>query len=271
MRMWMKLACVLAALGLGACDKNHTVYALTSTGKLVGFNTKEPTKLDVDVSLSGLATDVSLVQIQYLPSTGTLYGLTSDNKLVTINPTSGAVSTATTSSFISTTPSNPVSAFDPVAGQLRYIATDTNLRVTSAGVLADTGTAVTFDSGDTNDGESPQLSALAYSNPVSGASSSTLYALDVTTQSLLRVGDADVSATASVDEGLLHTIGATGVSFTANSALAIAPDGGRAYAALAQSGAASQLYDVDLGSGAATRLDAIGDGDLTVISLAVEP
>lgn len=43
MRMWMKLACVLGALALGACDKNHTIYALTSTGKLVGFSTKAST------------------------------------------------------------------------------------------------------------------------------------------------------------------------------------------------------------------------------------
>ena len=272
MRVWIKLGVVAVALLLGACKSNQTIYALTATGSLIEFDTSDPTSLNNQVSVSGLDTDESLVQICFRPSTGVLYGLSSNNRVVTIDTSTGTVSPVASSGFTSDTLASPIIGIDPVVDSMRVIATDVNDRVNlGAGTLDATATAVAYDSGDTNDGSTPALAALAYDNPAAGATSTTLFALDVTTQSLVRVGSSGVNTTSTTDEGLLHTIGKLGVSFSSSAGFAITSDGKDAYAVLKTSGAASKLYTIDLGGGGASLIDTVGGGDLTLISLAIAP
>jgi len=259
-----------AAVPLCACQKNYTAYALTSTGTIIEFDTATPTSITATETVSGLGSGETLVQIAYRPEDSTLYGITSDNLLCTVDPDTGVATVVSSTAFSSDTLSSPAIDFDPVLDQLRVISTEYNLRVASDGSLVESNTKLAFDSGDTYSGKTPQIAAIGYSNPVAAASSTTLYALDVTTQSLLRVGDADVSSS-SADSGDLHTIGSVGVSFTADAGLSIRSGSDTAYAVLQQSGSGAALYTIDLSDGAAAEVGSIGSGDQTLISLALVP
>lgn len=258
-------------LCLAACQKNYTAYALSSTGSIISFDTAKPGTINSSVAVSGLGSGVTLVQLGYRPQDGALYGITSNNELATVAPASGVATVVSSSAFSSNTLSGASISFDPVHDQLRVISTEYNLRVNSDGSLAESGTKLAFDSGDTNSGKTPQIAAIAYGDPAAGASSTTLYALDVTTHNLLRVGSADTSSTGSVDAGLLHTIGSTGVAFTSDAGLSLRSGESTAYAVLQQSGSGAALYTVDLASGAASEVGSIGSGDQTLISLALVP
>ena len=260
---------LLAASLLCACQDNYSAYALTSTGSIISFNTGSPSDITASATVSGLASGETLVQITYHPADGKIYGLTSDQLLCIVDPGSGVATLVSSSAFTDDTISSPAIGFDPVQDQLRVITAEYNLRVSAAGALVQSATKVAFDSGDTYSGKTPQLAAIVYGNPAVGAGSTTLYALDVTTQSLLRVGDADAGTASSADSGDLHTIGSVGVSFTANAGLAIQSGNDTAYAVLQQSGSGAALYTIDLGSGAAAEVGSIGDGEQTLISLAL--
>jgi hypothetical protein len=267
-----KAACLMVlAAGMGACQKNFSAYALTSTGTLIRFDTKDPSKIVGEVSLSGLNSGQSLVQIDYRPADGSLYGITSDNELATLDPASGAVTVVSDTPFTTSTLASPAASWDPVNDQLRVITTQYNLRVNADGSLAATGTQTAFDSGDVNSAKTPQLVAISYNNHVANAASTTLYGLDLTTQSLVRVGDEGVSATSSVDAGVLHTLGSLGTSFGANAGINIEIANGTVYAALQQSGASAALYTIDTSTGAAASVGPIGSGDRTLIGLVIVP
>lgn len=269
--MQLRSLALLATLALCACQKNYTAYALTSTGSIIKFDTAKPGTIEDTQSVSGLDSGVSLVQIGYRPADSVLYGVTSDNELVTLDPSSGVAAVVSGTAFSSKTLSGATISFDPVHDELRLLSTEYNLRVGADGALDASGTKVAFDSGDDNDGKTPQLAAIGYTNPVDGASSTTLYALDVTTKNLVRVGNAGSSSVSSVDDGVLHTIGSLGVSFTVNAGLSLRKDSDTAYAVLQRSGSGAALYTVDLDTGEAAEVGSIGDGDQTLIALALVP
>ena len=259
------------ALATTACEKERPAYALTSTGRILGFDTAKPTKINTEVRVTGLGSNESLIQLDYRPATGTFYGMTNMTRLCTVDPVTGVASLVSSTSFTTETLTSPVIDFNPAADRLRVIASQQNLRVNPIdGMLAGTDTDVFFDSDDVNDDSAPQLAALAYDQNRSGTSSTTLFALDVTTQSLVRVGSKNGTPD-SPNTGRLLTVAKLSAPFTLNSGFDIEPNGDTAYAALAASGAGAVLYRIDLRTGAADRVDEIDDGDVTIISLAVGP
>jgi hypothetical protein len=272
----------LAALLLGGCQKDFSAVALTSTGSLVQFTTRKPGTISstVNVTLNSSVSGDNVIRFAAQPGTNTLYCITAKGYLCTLDATSG-VATAKSTPFTqslgsgnnSVILSSPVIAFDPVSGALRVIATGYNLLVNpTTGALELQATPIKFDSNDSNSSvDSPVLAGIAYKNPVAGASTTTLYALDITTSSLLRVGNQDVgSGDTSVNGGDLRTIGPLGAGLSANTGFAIAPSDGTAYASL-QNGSSPTLYTVDLNGGSASSLGTIGDGSLTITSLAINP
>jgi hypothetical protein len=265
---------VLAVLASG-CDTQRNAYALTSTGQIIKFKTTEPTAIDNAVSVSGLASGQSLVQLALRPATGTYYGVTSDNKLATVDPESGAVSGISADAFSTDTLTNVAIAFDPVSDQLRVTASSTastttreNLRVDPGdGHLLNRSTDLVYDDGS---GNHPQLNALAYTNS-GGGGSTTLYGLDVSSQQLVRIGQSNASSVTSADEGSTALEGSLGTSFGSSIGFAIAAQDGAAYAVLGPTGSGASLYSIDLDSGAATLIGAVHDRDYTVLSLVISP
>lgn len=270
----VRFGVILATLLVAACPKtaSYGAYGLTSTGRVVAFKTNAPGKLTNSVLVSGLPGGQSVVTIKYRPADGLLYGVTSGNEVCEIDPVSGVATLIGGAAFDSAVLNDAVIAVDPVADQLRVLATDLNLQVSPIdGTLQATGTPVSYADGDANFGMASQLVGSAYYPAMIGASGTTLYGLDATTQSLVRIGDAADVTTNSANSGLLHTIGSLGTAFGGNAGFDIESTNGDAYAALAQGGAASALYQIDLGSGSASSVGVIGDGSLTIISMAIVP
>ena len=271
-----------AGAAIAGCQKDYTAYALTATGNILEFSTKNPSTIgsSTTVTLSGGVTNDSVVEMTAQPGTTALYCITKYGYLCTLDQSSGVATIVSSTPFTSTltgynssfTLSNAVISFDPVSGDLRVISTGFNLLVDpNTGALVGSYTAVAFDSSDTNNGKTPVIYGIAYQNPVSGASNTTLYGLESTTASLVRVGDANVgSGDGSVNSGDLHTIGPLNVSLSSNTGFAIGPSDGTGYASL-QSGSGATLYTIDLNGGNATDIGSIGVGTQVINSLVISP
>jgi len=270
----------LAALLLGGCQKDFSAYALTTAGKVIQFNTRKPGNINGTVSVSGLATNQSLAAMAYRPNGGQLYCITNDGFLCRLDPSTGKAAAVGTVAFTqnlgsgsnSVRLSNPVISFDPVVDQLRVISSDYNLRVDpTTGQLVNSYTKIAFDGNDTNNNKTPQLAGIVYQNPTAGSTTATLYALDSTTGSLLRIGDKSAGNPASADGGDLRTVGSANASFTVNGGFAIETSNGDAFAVLQQAGTGATLFTVDLGTGNASEQGSIGSGDQTLMSLVLVP
>ena len=263
---------LLGALLLSACETERDIYVLTSTGRILAFDSDRPDKIDNEVSVRGLPSGESVVQIDYRPETGTYYCLTSEERLCTVNPDTGSVALVSTTKFTTDNLVSPVIDFNPVADLLRVIAAEHNLRVNPSNgqAAAAPDTVLEYDNDDVNDDSDPRLAAIAYDENRDDARSTTLYGLDVTTQSLVRVGSKGGTPN-SPNTGRLFTVAELEVEFTANAGFDIEPDGDRAWAALAPNGAGAVLYRIDLSDGSADRIEEIDDGDVTVIDLVVGP
>ena len=125
-------------------------------------------------------------------------------------------------------------------------------------------TPVFYAAGDVNAGENPNIAGIAYTNNVPNSTSTLQYGIDATLGVLTTVAN---------NAGTLNTIGSLGISPLTNElGLDISGDTGIAYANL-QNGPNSQLFTIDLSSGAASILGTIASGDLirdiTVLPTAV--
>lgn len=279
-RTCLLFAALASAMSLVGCNKNlnGNAYALTSSGQIIAFTTAAPDTITNTVSISGLPLNTgtglaseNVVQMDYRPSDRQLYAITSANHLYLINPTTGAATLlAGGAAFSSDSLGQAQMDFDPVSDLMRVISSNDNLQVNPDTGTSSAQTTVAFAGSDSNFGRTPSLVGIAYSNNNAGASSTTLYALDTGTQSLLRVGSPGGSPV-SVDSGVLFTVGTLGVNFGVNDGFDIDSRNGTAFAALSPQGGTSSLYTIDLASGTASLVGVIGDGTIIVTALAVAP
>ena len=208
--------------------------------------------------------------IDFRPATGTLYGLGSNSRqLYTINTASGALTP-----IGAPLPIGGLIDFNPVADAIRLVpnnTTNTNYRINpdTGAVIAQDGD-LAYQSGDVNAGNTPNVHGIGYTNSVAGATSTTLYDVDV---------DADVLATQTpANDGTLQTVGALGADLNSRGLFGtftgfdISGATGTAYLTDGPFGGTTDFYTVDLATGIATNLGTIsGLGDRTVADIAVAP
>jgi hypothetical protein len=243
-----------------------TVFALTADNHLVSFKPLTPGTFDTDVAITGLNGSEAIVALDVRPSNGVLYALTDAGRVYTVDTTTGAVAGAinlTANTLDTTAPFTVLSGtrfgadFSPIDNVLR-VQSDTgqNLRVD-----VDAGTVIT--DGALNPG-TPQVVGTAFSNSYAGATTSSHYALDLASGSLLR--QTSIS-------GALATVGAfnAGTTFALEGGFDITGgDNGLSIAALQPTGATqSTLYRVSLGNGALTSLGLLGSGTTVIKALAI--
>ncbi len=125
-----------------------------------------------------------------------------------------------------------------------------------------------YVAGDPSFGANPNVVHAAYTNSQSSATVTTLFGIDSAADNLVRVGGVD--GTPSPNLGGLTTIGPLGVNAADFGGFDIQPFTNQAYAAL-RVGTSSGLYSINLTTGAATLLGAIGNGTNTIDGLAVSP
>lgn len=222
-------------------------YALTSGNRLISFNRASPGTARTAVAITGVTAGETLVGVDFRPSNGLLYGVGTAGTVYTIDTTSGVA----TSVFVITGATLSGGAFgvdfNPVPDALRVVSdTGQNLRVNMT-----TGVA-TIDTPLTGPGAAG-ISATAYTNSFSNACRTTIYYLDTTEGLLLTSASPNAGVTTSV--GALGAAAANAVS--AFEISSVSESSNTAYAVLTV-GTAPTLYTVNLATGVATSVGAIG-------------
>jgi hypothetical protein len=236
------------------------VYGLTADNHLVSFKATTPGTLDSDAAITGLDGSEAIVGIDFRPSNGQLYALTSAGRLYTLDTSTGAASAAMTLA------ANPLDATAPYAGLsgtrfgIDFGSVDDQLRVqsdTGQNLRVNLADATVITDGAPNLGGTPaQLFATAFSNPYVGASTSLHYALDMTTNSLVR----QTSISGALTSIGTLSVGGTPGSFQLEGGFDVAGgENGLAVAALLPTGVTqSTLYRMSLGNGALTSMGTVG-------------
>ncbi|HYJ41830.1 MAG TPA: DUF4394 domain-containing protein [Steroidobacteraceae bacterium] len=237
------------------------VYALTETGKLVSFSAAQPQKACTNTTLTGQQAGESIVGIDVRPADTGLYALGSTGRLYTVDTASGALTLKSTLAptlgdvtdpFVTLVGTAFAVDFNPGNDVLRVVS-DTGL---NARINPDTG-ATTTDIATNPVG--PVVTEAAYSNSFVGAGTAFYYTIDTAGDGLQVLGRPSGNAI----NGDLQTVGALGVGdVTGVAGFDIFGTNNLGLAALNIGGAAtSDLFTVNLATGAATRINTVDGGE----------
>jgi len=273
--MVMALTCVAALAGV---TRAQNIYAVTDTSTLIRFNPATPGTVITVGTVSGITTG-TLQSIDFRPATGALYGVSYDPtsnaaQLYTIN-LNNAVATAVGApvTLTGTSGATRVSVdFNPVVDLLRVVtsgtANTTNYRINpTTGALVAQDTNLAFATGDPNAGQTPTVSAIAYSNNTPGASATTLYGYNFNNDALVRIGSVGGSPV-SPNTGQVFTVGSSGQAATTETIGLDITGTNTAFLSASVGGFNDSLFTVDLNTGAATLVGQIGSG-VDVLDIAV--
>lgn len=261
----LKKILVGAILLLGSpCLMAQTVLGLGPANTLVRFSATSPAAVASSVTISGITAGDTLIGLDVRPANGFVYAVANSGRIYQLDPTNGA---AVAGAQISAPLTSAVFGvdFNPAADRLRIVTrTGQNLRIN-----VDTG-ATTVD-GPINPPGSI-ITEVAYTNSAVGPApgSTQLYDIDVAGSSLF--------LQSPPNDGTLAAVGPLGVTLDAGASVAfdIRTVGATntAYAALIVGGITS-LYTVDLATGAATVIGAIGGNPMlrgiTIVESALLP
>ena len=265
----------LSLAAVGVAQAAPTVFAYnTANNSIISFDALTPGTLSSNVALTGLAAGESLIGIDYRPATGTLYGVAisaTTSRVVIVNPTSGVVTGvgAGFTPLLATVPAYGID-FNPVPDRIRVMnSAGLSIRLNpNDGALAGTDTALAYVAGDPGAGAAPQVSQVAYTNNFGGTPNTTLFGIDFATDVLVRIGGVD--GTPSPNTGALTTVGSLGVvTSTLAGGFDIETGTGTAFSVL-RVGTVSNLYRVNLTTGAATLVGPVG-GAANVNGITVAP
>ena len=267
---------------LNSCSASQpyeaTMFALTDNNKLLNFNPGQPGMMNSVRFITGLSQGENVVGIDFRPANGQLYGLTTANRIYTINPSTGAA----------TAVGQPIAAlagqsfgfdFNPTSDRIRTTSdADQTTRINpNNGARADTAPPdgpLAFAATDQNAGQNPNIVGSAYTNNFAGSTATTLYNIDSNLNALVTQGTAPgVTPAVGPNTGQLFTVGSLGVDTGDMVGFDIAPATNAAFASLTPPGArASTLFTINLATGSATPVGNIGGGRLIRdIAYAVRP
>ncbi|MFY0408897.1 DUF4394 domain-containing protein [Solicola sp. PLA-1-18] len=199
----MLAAVAPAALAVEAptpLDPAVRVVGLTTTGGITSIDTGRQ-KASRTKAVKGLRRGDTVVGIDYRPANDKLYGVVQGAKdtlrVVKISPRTGRTYTSRTlhgadGRAITSTATAFGADFDPVTGLLRVVNEERgNYRVD-----VDTGRTVVdgtldFARGAQYEGRVPRVPAVAHTHSVKGATQTTAYALEATTDTVARLDPAD--------------------------------------------------------------------------------
>jgi hypothetical protein len=228
--------------------------ALAEGNQLLYFEEGNLSAPVATVNITGLSSGESLISIDYRPATGQLYALSSLSRIYFINENSGVATPLGASAFTPAIEGEMASIdFNPTVDRIRLVAeSGQNLRL-----HPETGAVVATD-GRINGGTNPVIGAVAYTNSVSGASSTVLFDIDIATDKLYQQ--------VPPNDGGLMEVGDLGVDLDGSVDLDILADNSLALA-VNRSATDTRLYSIDLASGEASW---VGVFSQPVISLALK-
>ncbi|WP_223651512.1 DUF4394 domain-containing protein [Hymenobacter psoromatis] len=261
----------------------QTVYGLSITSdpavvSLVTFAATAPGTFTATVPVTGFTAGQAIVGIDVRPNTGQVFALGyaatgTQVQLYIINPTTGAATAVGPALTLNlgTTTSRIGFDFNPTVDRIRVTAgNQADFRLNpNNGALAATDGTLAYAATDANAGQTPGVGSSAYTNSYIGTTATTLYDLDEANSSLVIQNPPN--------NGTLVTVGPLGVAtngvsqasdldiyFDATTGINVA------YLTTAIStsptAATSTLYTVNLTTGAATAVGAIGTGPLVAVT-----
>lgn len=232
------------------------IFALTTDNTLLSFtqanNAFQPNAV-TSLPITGLTTGEELLGIDLRPANGTLYAVSSLGRVLVINTSTGvatlssmlaADATDTTAPFVALAAGATFGIdFNPVPDRLRVVDTNgNNLRINVA-------TGGTLTDGVHNGAATTGVLAAAYTNSFAGTTSTTLYNLDAS----------QLFTQVPPNDGTLVLVGNTGVTAVGDVGFDIAGGAnGLALAAISPAAGPSNLYRINLTTGAATALGVAG-------------
>jgi hypothetical protein len=255
----------MKAKGGTAALKGTTFFALTASNELVTYRSGNPLAEVSAMAITGLAAGERLLAIDFRPLNGQLYGVSSASKIYTISLSSG-MATAVSGAFTPMISGDWVGFdFNPTVDRIRLVTNNgQNLRLNPA-----TGQVAAIDG--TINPMNTDVSAVAYTNSFAGATSTTLYDIDVATDMLYMQ--------APPNNGTLVAVGSLGVQAVGEAGFDISPDNSVAIAALygrgldedqmeESAGNKYRFYYINLVTGEAKNA---GKTDREIIGLAISP
>jgi hypothetical protein len=243
-----------------------TLVALTNARELLTIDSSAPTAVLSTVKVTGVPRTETLLGIDTRPSTGQLYA-SSQRALYTIDTDTGRATKV--AAYPSNRPGLVAIGFDfnPVVDRLRVTTVSgKNLRVNPDTGAVTVDTALTYQTGDTNEGKKPAVVGSAYTNPDNdGATSTALFGIDYQRDVLVSQTNPDPS------NGVLTTVGTgLGVNVSSRVGFDVASGSTTGFASMSTAAAPNtpHLYTINLATGAATDVGVIGTGKKIVIGLA---
>lgn len=231
------LLTLLASASIAGSAHAATIYGVDENNNLVSFASSAPGTMLSTVAISGINNSINA--IDFRPLNNSLYALSSDNIIYTINRMSG-VATAV-SGVLALSGTSFAFDFNPTIDRLRIVSNSNENYVFNPndGSLTN-ATPVFYAPGDANAGANADVTGAAYTTSVFGAPGSTtqLYSIDTAR---------DVLTKQANSAGTLTTVGALGFNLGSRTSFDIL-DGD----AFAFNG--STLYRVNLATGALTSL-----------------
>ncbi len=244
--------------------KGTFFYGLSSSNELIGYTSGNPLKEQSAVSITGLASGENVLAIDFRPATGQLYGVTSSSRLITINPATGAATPVGTGFTPAINGTMVGFDFNPTVDRIRLVTNnEQNLRL-----HPETGALAAVD-GNLNPGD-PNVVAVAYTNSFAGASTTTLYDLNLADDMLYIQNPPNM--------GGLVPVGSLGILATGEAGFDISPDNSIAIAVLFgrgddgenqeefSNGNKTRFYYINLATGEATNA---GKPDRDIIGVAI--
>ena len=256
----------IAAAAMATSAHSALVYSLASDGtSLILFDSSTPGAVTVIGALSGAVT--TLDGLDFRQADGNLYGYqAASSGIYRVDLGSGATTLVSTSNAPVTTTLMGID-FNPVVDRLRVVSVnDENRRINVANGVALSDGALNYAVGDVNAGVSPNVRDAAYTNSDRNpATGTTLFYIDHVLNTLV--------STTSPNAGTLNTVGALGVDTDEFLGFDIFTDLNglnTAYASLRVSGV-DGLYTINLATGAASLIGAIGANRLDGLAVQVVP
>ena len=210
-----------------------------------------------------------LLGIDYRPASGELYGLSSRDKLYTINVSTGRATLVSTLSASFGGGARSGLDFNPAVDRLRLTGTNNqNYRVNVDTGAALVDGALAYAATDRNAGRNPSVTGSAYTNSFEGAApppvtvpptpptlQTTLYGIDYRLDVLVIQNPPN--------DGTLNTVGNLNKDFGRTVGFDIVVDGTKdgTYTNTAYAVTNSRLYKIDLADGEASKLRNLPQGD----------
>jgi len=240
-----------------------TIVAMSTTNVLVNVSPSAPSTVISALPIQGIPAGVTFLGIDYRPADKQLYGFGTDSRLYRINTLTGVALQVGGVAVAGLTGTYYGFDFNPVVDRARIVnEADENRRISAVDGSDITDPPLAFAVGDVNAGQDPFVTAIAYTNSVAGATTTTVYGIDQGGNQLVTINPANNGTLNTVGDIVIGVnIGAVGFDIAAN---------GIAYASFDAGNGVSNLLTIALVTGAATLVGQLGTGTF-VTGIAVVP